>query len=644
MLENKVLVDAANADEQLRLPTNPRLSEDFLKLWHNQQTLVVLGAADEVVLRGKAVGALLPQLLPQLNGRLSVEEIGARIPGLKPATLNETLLLLYMNGLLEEGLVQSTNLSRESVRAFDEQLKYYSRYVDFTRSCHNRFEVLGRLQDSSVLIVGRGRGARQLLRELASLGLGRALLLPLDGGSPGWHALGLGPHTSVETLDVVAEAVEAGDEEALASLGGRFEGQRLILLVTDEPAHGLTRSLNRLAVERGVAFMRCRFSPEAVEVGHLYLPGESGCYECSHRSQVLDLDGQGEAATATAAGDEWLTPEEQFGASHAALLLLSHLSGLTPAVSEFSFFRFDPAKFEFVRHAVYQLPGCPVCSRLSGYEAGRDLLFGESHMENWPALYHFNTNDRQSTVIPKGHQRHYSPKVLKLMEGAYKTYAGGTQADLTPTATRWPEPLSQPYAGVAEGATRTPPRRRVSVEDISWLLQIAAGRRLGDPKVGWPPGQRFTPSGGGLASQQLYLANLSVEGLEPGLYHFNQVQGLLEKMPGEGLEEQLRRAVPGTEELSGRVAAAIIQTAAFGRLEYKYIFKAYRYSMFDSGAMLQSLYTVSQVLGLEFWHSSHFYDDEVSALLGLHTVTEFPTYVAYLAEPGGSPAADGEGE
>jgi hypothetical protein len=52
--------------------------------------------------------------------------------------------------------------------------------------------------------------------------------------------------------------------------------------------------------------------------------------------------------------------------------------------------------------------------------------------------------------------------------------------------------------------------------------------------------------------------------------------------------------------------------------------------------MLQSLHTVSQALGLELWHSAHFYDDEVSALLGLHTVTEFPAYVAYLVEPRGS--------
>lgn len=639
MPDNKVLFEAAGADEQLRLPTHPRLSEDFLKLWHNLQTLVVLGAADEVVLRGKAVGALLPQLLPLLTGRLSVEEIAGRIPGIRPSALNETLLLLYMNGLLEEGLVQAGNLSREIVRDFNEQLKFYSRYVDFTRSCRNRFEVLSHLQADSVVFVGQGRAARQLLREVASLGLGRVLLLPLDGASPGWQALGLSQHTRLETLDAAPDALEAGDETALASLAEKLPGQQLILLVSDAPALGLTRSLNRLAVEHGVAFMRCRISPETVEVGHTYLPGESGCYECAHRTQVLDLDAPAESLSTSPAsvpGDEWLTPEEQIGASHAALLVLSFLSRLTPTAGEFTFYRLSLANLEFERHAVYQLPGCPVCSRLSGYDVERDLLVGANHSENWPALYHFNTNDRQSTVIPKGHQRHYSPKVLKLMEGAYKSYAGGTQTDLSPLTTDWPKALSQPYADIALGNPRTPPRPRVSSEDISWLLQIAAGRRLGDPHIGWPPGQRFTPSGGGLASQQLYLVNFAVEGLAQGLYHFNQVQGVLEKMPGEHFEEQLGRAVPGTEELSGRIAAAVIQTAAFGRLEYKYIFKAYRFSMYDSGAMLQSLHTVSQALGLELWHSAHFYDDEVSAMLGLHTVTEFPVYVAYLAEPRGA--------
>ncbi|MDT5261888.1 MAG: hypothetical protein QOC61_892 [Acidobacteriota bacterium] len=634
MLDNKFLAEAATLDEQLRFPSHPRLSEDFVKLWYNQQTLIVLGGADEVVLRGKAVSALLPQLLPLLTGRLPFDEIAQRIPGIRPAALNETLLLLYMNGLLEEGLVQADNLSRELVRDFGEQLKFYSRYVDFTRSNRNRYEVLGQLQASSIVFVGQGRAARGLLNEVAALGLGQAHVLPLDGERMGWQ-IPASPHTRVEILDAVTSASEAGGEKTwLAALTEKLQGQQLLLLVSDAPASDLTRRLNRLAVEHRVPFLRCRIGPGAVELGPAYLPGESGCYECAQLARVLDLDAPDDAPAEPplAPDDEWLSPEEQLGISQAALLVLSLLTKLTPIAGEFVLYRLSPADFKLERQAVYQLPGCPVCSVVKDYDVNRDLLVGAQHVENWPTLYHFNSNDRKATVIPKGHQRHYAPKVLKMMEGAYKSYASGEQTDLAARTAAWPEALSQPYAGVARGDTAPTTRRRVTLDDISWLFRITAGRNLTDPQVGWETGQRFTPSGGALASQQLYLVNLAVEGLSPGLYHFNQVGGTLEQMPGEQLGERLARAVPGTEEIDGRIVAAIIQTAAFGRLEYKYAFKAYRYSLYDSGAMLQSLHTVSQVLGLELWHAAHFYDEEVSDVLNLHTVTEFPLYVAYLVE------------
>lgn len=162
---------------------------------------------------------------------------------------------------------------------------------------------------------------------------------------------------------------------------------------------------------------------------------------------------------------------------------------------------------------------------------------------------------------------------------------------------------------------------------------LAAGRAMNSVIEEWPAGHSTAPSGGNLASQTLYLAAFDVEGLAPGLYHFNRAEGALEPRGGESLRGALERAVPGAEALGRRPAAAVIHTASFGRVEYKYGFKSYRYCIYDSGVMLHSLEVVGRMLGLELWHSLDIFDEEVRGLLGLHTPLELPVYVAYLLQP-----------
>lgn len=162
---------------------------------------------------------------------------------------------------------------------------------------------------------------------------------------------------------------------------------------------------------------------------------------------------------------------------------------------------------------------------------------------------------------------------------------------------------------------------------------LAAGRRMNSVWEGWPQARRLTPSGGNLASQQLYLLSYSVGGLAGGLYNFNSLADALEPLGDAATRETLEAAVPGVTGLGPRVAAALVQTAVHGRVEHKYASKAYRYCLHDGGAMLESLRAVSHALGLELWHTMDFYDDEVRELIDLHTVQEFPLLVALLAHP-----------
>lgn len=637
MLDNKSLVRFAARDEQLRLPLRPRMPEDMVKIWHNRQTLVVFGSAEEVVFRGKAVAVLLPQLIPCLSGRLSVEEITGRIQGARPDSVIEALTMLHMHGLLEEGLVSTPGLSRELVKDFEPLLKFFSRYVDVTRVCANRYEVLGRLRASSVMLVGDGPAARQSLHELLALGVGKVTLLPLDGAQSDYESADASLYTNVEAAGLDAATLLEGGADAARQMEETLARHSLLLLVSRHPRPRLTRLLNRLSVGSGVPFLRSHISEQRVEIGPAVMPHESGCCECAHLSGILDLDGPDGSAPSDEepAASGWATPEEQLGASRVTLHALSMLTRVIPVsgANKLSRLSFETLRFE--EQPTCRMVGCATCSTVKHYDAERDLFVGPAHAENWPTLFHFNTNDQHFNLAPKAYQMHYAASVVKMASASpHKNYSTPLPPiELATAFGEMPDGLKRAYDGGALRSPAAPTKGPVAIADVARLLMLTAGRRMNSVWKGWPQGRRLTPSGGNLASQQLYLINYSVGGLAAGLYNFNSSDDTLEPLGAAGARETFDAAVPGAAGLGPRMAAALVQTAVYGRVEHKYVSKAYRYCLHDSGAMLESLRAVSHALGLELWHTLEFYDDEVRDLIGLHTIQEFPLLVALLVHP-----------
>lgn len=636
MQQAKNLGKTLTKDPQMQLPLYPRMSEDFAVLWQSRRMFVAFGGLGEVALRGKSVENLLPQVIPLLTGRLTVDEIVARVHGFRPSAVQDVLSLLFMQGLLEEGKVLNDNITRELAQSFQSQLQFYSRYIDFTRATRNRYDVLSKLQSSSVVALVSGRGARQMTAELAHMGLGHLTIIPLAETPEAWAQMAT-PHMRVEVLGLDAAALTAGNPEAVRALEDALRGQQLLLLVADAPSLPLTRLLNRLAIAHHVPFLRALINPTAVEIGPAVFPHQSPCYECAHHLGLINLDDAQTGPTAAPAPTRFLSPPEQIGASQAALFALSVLTKFIPIKSGETLFRLRPDVLALEPLPVYQLVGCPACARAYGYdESLRTLQVGPEHGENWPALYHLNTNDRAYRLFPKGHQMHYLSKNMKAVEGAYKKYVNRPTVSLPRfTLATLPDSFHQPFAQMAETAV-SPGASPTDLEQIGLLLQAVAGFQLIEDDNGWNVGLRVTPSAGGMASQTLYLVNFGVQGLPPGIYHFNPHERALDHLCTGDFRQQLDTAVIDSAALPDNVVAAIIQTAAHGRVESKYVSKSFRYVHYDGGAMLQSLRVVTELIGLQLWSSGDFYDDQVNDLLGLHTTTEFALYVGYLVDPSGT--------
>jgi len=631
MQHAKNLAESIVHDPQMQMPTHPRISEDYLKIWHNRQTLIIFGGLSDVVLRGNSVANLLPQLLPLLTGKYTISQIAERVQGFRPNAVEDALSLLYMQGLLEEGTITGSNLTRDMLRDFAAQLKLYSRYIDQTRISHNRYEVLSRLQSSSVLLFGEGDAARQMLHELMTLGLGQVTLVALDEAAARWGAIN-SPYTRVNIIAPDIQALNAGDDAAKAEfveLADNMEDQNLILLATSNAWLGLTRTLNQLGVEHQLPFLRARLSQEVVEVGPTVFPNQSGSYECIHLQGLLNLDDISMPKN-NKPGMGFLSAEEQIGASQTAMFVLANLTKFIPIKTGETMYRLAQDTLLWEPQAIHRLAGCPGCFNAQNYDCTRDLMLGPNHAENWPVMYHINTNDRMYNLFPKGHQMHYSPRNMKTVEGAYKEYHSRERIEL-PKVDALPQAFMQSFTDILRGTYQAPQKEKFTLEDVTMLLGLAAGRQVLDANTsGWRVGLRLTPSAGGLASQTLYLVNFQIDGLAQGIYHYNP-NNALEVLRRGDFRSQLDQVIFGSEALSeSKVVAAIIETTAFGRVESKYLNKSYRYTLYDAGAMLYSLQMISQMIGLELWQAPNFYDDELTDLLNIFTITEPALYVTYL--------------
>lgn len=165
--------------------------------------------------------------------------------------------------------------------------------------------------------------------------------------------------------------------------------------------------------------------------------------------------------------------------------------------------------------------------------------------------------------------------------------------------------------------------------ELSQLLWAAQGITR------WAEGYAFrtSPSAGGLYPVETYLVIHSVEGIEPGVYHYDVENHALEQLKAGDHRIEVARAA-----LDQRMAAlanvVFVWTAIFQRSKWKYRQRAYRYCYLDAGHIVQNLALAAVALGLGSCQIAALYDDEVNALLGVDGKEESTIYMTVVGRAG----------
>lgn len=241
-------------------------------------------------------------------------------------------------------------------------------------------------------------------------------------------------------------------------------------------------------------------------------------------------------------------------------------------------------------------------------------------------FFHFSTKDLAVPVNPEGTERALRRDAMN--DGAppaLKRYRRATSIGLPPPRTKgsFAKVLLDRRTWRSFGATP------LSLMEVSTLLNLTWGvqRRIDSPGLG-PVRLKTSPSSGARQPLEAYLLARTVDGLEPGLYHYCADDHRLEIIRKGATAKTIQRYIPG-QWWYDSAAAVFLMTAVFARTQWRYRFpRAYRSILLEAGHVCQTFCLVATWLGLAPFCTGRFADSYVERQLRIDGVTESFVYGA----------------
>ena len=247
-------------------------------------------------------------------------------------------------------------------------------------------------------------------------------------------------------------------------------------------------------------------------------------------------------------------------------------------------------------------------------------------------FFHFGTKDVPYESRPK--------QLLKMEQelveagpqpSFFKSYVGSTRIQLRrPNA----EP-GFPQVLLERRTRREFSRRKITLDSFSKLLFYTWGVTgfLESPVFGRLP-LKTSPSSGARHPIETYVLSVRIEGVKPGLYHYNPRAHCLENI--RAFEDSATRAAQycAGQGWARRAGALFIMTAVFPRSMWKYPTpRAYRTVLLDAGHVCQTFCLVATWLKLAAVSTMALRDSFIEKELEIDGVMESVLYVVGTGMP-----------
>ncbi len=162
----------------------------------------------------------------------------------------------------------------------------------------------------------------------------------------------------------------------------------------------------------------------------------------------------------------------------------------------------------------------------------------------------------------------------------------------------------------------------MSIEELSRVLFFTGGIN----SERWGHRLRTAPSSGALFPIEVYPVVHNVNGMTPGVYHYNVEHHTLELLqPGDQRAEVVRQGL--SQQFLGEANVVLFFTVIFQRMRWKYQDRTYRYGLIEAGHLGQNAYLAATSIGLGACAVGAFMDDAINAMLGVDGEEEAAIYM-----------------
>lgn len=163
---------------------------------------------------------------------------------------------------------------------------------------------------------------------------------------------------------------------------------------------------------------------------------------------------------------------------------------------------------------------------------------------------------------------------------------------------------------------------KLSFEELSTILRYGYGVKSELPPEGSSYEEsllvkRTAPSGGGCSPIELYLVIINVEGLEPGLYHYNIKNYSLELLKPGSQIENLQNIFSDSIDFKN-AGCVFLMTGVFLRTTLKYGLRGWRILFLDAGHMAMGFWMLATALKLGASSLAGGYDRKICRYLDIN--------------------------
>lgn len=171
----------------------------------------------------------------------------------------------------------------------------------------------------------------------------------------------------------------------------------------------------------------------------------------------------------------------------------------------------------------------------------------------------------------------------------------------------------------------------LTLAQLGTLLHHSYGVTRDNSGTNFPRSFRVVPSGGALYPLEIFFHSMHVQGLSPGLYHYNPVNNFLSLLQEKDQTAKLSEALV-QKSLAYDTSLILFITAIFDRSTFKYGDRGYRFSLLEAGHVAQNISLVANALGLGCINIGGFYDRQIDELLNLDGLTHSTIYLAGIGK------------